>query len=80
MGVTYIEGEVAGTRGKTRKVRFLVDSGATYPLLPKSVWESLGLKAQAPPDVLVGAMALEILGLVLNPFDRNLYPMRMLMC
>ncbi|MGC9148488.1 MAG: aspartyl protease family protein [Sulfolobales archaeon] len=30
--------------GKSIKLRFLIDSGATYTVLTKSVWEELGLK------------------------------------
>lgn len=38
MGVTYVEGTVRGPDGKQAGVRFLVDSGATYTLLPYAVW------------------------------------------
>ena len=116
MGVTYIEGRVKGLSGKQEDVRFLVDSGATYSLLPKDVWKTIGLKpkrrlsfiladgttleravseafvtfpqgeAHTPvilgekgDEALLGAVTLEILGLVLNPFDRTLHPMRMLL-
>ncbi|MEW5767035.1 MAG: aspartyl protease family protein [bacterium] len=44
MGVTYVEGQVKGDRGEQESVKFLVDSGATYSLLPKRVWEAIGLK------------------------------------
>lgn len=44
MGITYIEGKVKGPTGKQETVNFLVDSGATYSLLPKTVWEALELK------------------------------------
>ena len=117
MGVTFIEGEVRGSSGKPETVRFLVDSGATYSLLPKAVWQAVGLtskrklsfvladgttversvseafvvfpqgEAHTPvilgeegDEALLGAVTLEILGLVLNPFDRTLHPMRMLLC
>jgi len=43
MGVTYVEGQVKGLSGKQENVKFLVDSGATYSLLPKAVWEGIGL-------------------------------------
>jgi clan AA aspartic protease len=43
MGITYIEGLVRGPTAQEESVRFLVDSGATYSLLPHSVWEALGL-------------------------------------
>ena len=44
MGITYIEGTARGPTGKEEPVRFLVDSGATYSLLPTPIWESLGLE------------------------------------
>lgn len=117
MGITYIEGLVKGPSGKQESVKFLVDSGATYSLLPKVVWEEIELKprrrasfiladgttveravseafivfpqgeAHTPvilgeenDEALLGVVTLEILGLVFNPFDRTLRPMRMLLC
>ncbi len=117
MGVTYIEGQVRGPSGIEETVKLLVDSGATYSLLPKTVWEAIELKpkrkvsftladgttlersvseayiilpqgeAHTPvilgeegDEALLGVVTLEILGLVLNPFDRTLRPMRMLLC
>ena len=44
MGITYVEGLVKGVSSKQENVKFLVDSGATYSLLPKAVWEAIGLK------------------------------------
>ncbi len=43
MGLTFIEGTVKGPSGITSKVKFLIDSGATYTLLPKSVCETIKL-------------------------------------
>ena len=43
MGVTHVEGVVTGPTGKQASVRFLVDSGATYTLLPHDVWQALEL-------------------------------------
>lgn len=116
MGVTYIEGVVTGLTGKQATVRLLVDSGATYTLLPYEDWQAIGLSAKRsltftladgtaierqvsechislpegeghtpvilgePGDeALLGVVTLEILGLVLNPFNRTLQPMRMLL-
>jgi len=42
MGISYIEGLVQGPKGE-EKVRFLIDSGTTYSLLPKTVWQKIGL-------------------------------------
>ena len=114
MGVTFVEGVVRGQGPVPETVRFLVDSGATYTLLPHDVWQRLGLASKrtvdfsladgslvqravsechiAPPqgeahtpvilglpgdEALLGVVTLEILGLVLNPFTRELQPMRM---
>lgn len=117
MGITYIQGLVSGPKGKQSEVKFLVDSGATYSVLPQNVWQAIGLEpkrkmtftladgtmiersisevflklpqgeAHTPvvlgengDHALLGVVTLEILGLVFNPFDRTLQPMRMLMC
>ena len=116
MGLTYIEGQVRGRKKKTATVRFLVDSGAVYTLLPEKVWKAIGLApkrtltftlADGTPvergvsecfislpqgeghtpvilgekddEAFLGAVTLEILGLVLNPFNRTLQPMRMML-
>jgi clan AA aspartic protease len=112
MGLTFIEGVVDGPAGQ-RSVKFLVDSGATYSLLPHDVCEALGLQPKRtlrftladgteierqvsecrvtiagqegytpvilgePGDdtPLLGAVTLEILGLVFDPFKRILREM-----
>lgn len=116
MGLTSIEGEVRGTPSKGVRVCFLLDSGASYTLLPETVWKALKLKPKRTmtfsladgttidrdisecliklpqgeghtpvilgmtgDEPLLGAVTLEILGLVLNPFNRTLHPMRMML-
>lgn len=116
MGITYVEGEAVGPKGKKASVRLLVDSGATYSLLPEAVWKAIGLTpkrkmgftladgtvverkvsecllvlpqgeghtpvilGEARDEGLLGMVTLEILGLVLNPFERSLQPMRALL-
>jgi len=116
MGIIYIEGTLEGPTGKKADIRFLVDSGATYSLLPNRVWESIELVekrrmsfvladgtsmergiseaylvlqegeghtpvilGEEDDEALLGVVTLEIMGLVFNPFDRTLHPMRMLM-
>ena len=116
MGATYIDGTVTGPTGKKVTARFLVDSGASYTLLPEKAWKRIGLKpkrtelfaladgttierrvsegritlpqgeAYTPiilgepgDEPLLGVITLEILGLVLNPFNRTLQPMRLLL-
>lgn len=113
MGITYVKGTVAGKNGKKATVKFLVDSGAVYTLVPEKTWKALGLKprksmtftladgtevqrkisscylslpqgedhtpiilGEAGDAALLGVVTLEILGLVLNPFTRQLQPMR----
>ncbi len=44
MGLIYAEVEVRREGGLSRKVKFLVDSGATLSVLPWSVWHGLGLE------------------------------------
>ena len=44
MGLIHIEGTVTGPRGKQVTLKFLVDSGATYTLLPQSVWRAIELE------------------------------------
>ena len=116
MGIVYIEGTVTGPSGKQVTVRFLVDSGATYTLLPYKDWQAIGLSSkrsvtfsladgttverhvsechiallqgeghtpvilgEMDDKPLLGIVTLEILGLVLNPFNRTLQPMQMLL-
>ena len=117
MGLTYVDGVVSGPSGESRPVRFLVDSGAKYSLLPVDVWRAIGLTpkrrltfvladgTQIERDVsechlrlpqgdghtpvvlgepgddqaLLGVVTLEILGFVLNPFNRTIQPGRMLL-
>lgn len=43
MGITYIEATVRGPKGEER-LSFLIDSGATYTLLPEPVWKKIGLE------------------------------------
>lgn len=114
MGLTFIEGTVTSPGGTQRTVKFLVDSGATYTLLPETVWREMGLApkrtmeftladgttisravsechlalagqeghtpvilGEAGDEALLGAVTLEILGLVLDPFRRTLQGMKM---
>jgi len=116
MGITYVEGRVRGATGKEKEECFLIDSGVTYTLLPKEVWQAIELKprrehtfvladgseikrkvsecyiilpqgeAHTPvilgeegDEALLGVVTLEILGLVFDPFKRELRPMRMLL-
>jgi clan AA aspartic protease len=49
MGVSYIQGTVRGPNGE-RPVRFLIDSGAVYSLLPADVWQAIGLLPKREMD------------------------------
>jgi len=46
VGISYIQGTVRGPTGTEANVRFLIDSGATYSLLPEPVWHAIGLTPQ----------------------------------
>ena len=52
VGLTYIDGRVhaPGRTRKSRRVRFLVDSGAIYSVLRKADWRALGLKPSRTLD------------------------------
>jgi predicted aspartyl protease len=113
MAITYVDGVARGPTGQEEPVRFLVDSGATYSLLPEPVWRSIKLEptremiftpadgttvhrrisrcylmlpqgedytpvilGEPGDEALLGVVTLEILGLVFNPFNRTLQPMR----
>ena len=43
MGLMFIDGVVTGPTGRSRAVRFLVDSGAKYTLLPEDDWRAIEL-------------------------------------
>ena len=43
MGISYIQGTVRGPSETEATVRFLIDSGAIYSLLPEPVWQAIGL-------------------------------------
>ena len=117
MGVTYLAAPVTGPTGVSKDVKFLVDSGAQYTLLPEDVWNDIGLQAKrterftlvdgtvierdisecrikldkgemhtpvilGQPDdaqALLGVITLEEFGLMLNPFNRALVPMNMVL-
>jgi len=113
MGLTYIDAEVANFSSQAELIRFLVDSGANYSLLPQEVWQRLGLQpmrrvsavladgsvlerdvsecriclegiagttpvllGEAGDEALMGVVTLENLGLMLNPYQRTLQPLR----
>ena len=48
MGLTYVHARLRKVdgRGAARDVRFPVDSGAIYSVLPKKVWRALRLKPE----------------------------------
>ena len=114
MGLVKITGKVG--KGKTAtEVDFLVDSGATFTVLPEDVWKKLNLKpleklkftladstiisrqisevwleyggrgrtvqvilGEPKDEALLGALTLKALGLVLNPFTRELMPIKLM--
>ena len=44
MTISYVQGTVRGPAGQQATVRFLIDSGAAYSLLPAHVWHAIGLE------------------------------------
>ena len=49
MGLSYIQGTVRGSTGE-QAVRFLIDSGAVYSLLPAPIWQAIGLAPKREMD------------------------------
>lgn len=115
MGMTKILAKVS-KGSKSQEVEFLVDSGATYTLLPEKVWKKFRLRpmrevtfsladgrtikrkiseirfeykglfgttpvilGEKGDEALLGVLTLETLGLILNPFTRELIPMKMML-
>jgi clan AA aspartic protease len=48
MALTHVPGKVSrsGRRRRLVPVRFLVDTGAVFTVLPETVWRAIGLKAE----------------------------------
>lgn len=117
MGMTVVNLKVKNPQDENRFIEeeFLVDSGATFPVVPKALLEKIGIKSQreqkftladgrivrrnvgeaifefqgkrAPAPVvigrkddslLLGTLALEAMGLILDPFQRKLYPAKLM--
>ena len=49
MSLSFVQGMVRGPSGE-QPVRFLIDSGAVYSLLPDSVWRAIGLVPKREMD------------------------------
>lgn len=47
--MSYVQATVHGPRGE-QSVRFLIDSGAIYSLLPEPVWQAIGLAPKREMD------------------------------
>jgi len=115
MGLVCVEG-VVRREGRAVRVRFLVDSGATYTVLSEPIWKELGPEPKVETEFLLadgtairrrvseslleqpgygerhtpvvlrepgdgnllGAVTLEVFGLVLDPSRMELRPMRTL--
>jgi clan AA aspartic protease len=46
MGVVFVDVELTGSARRRAIATFLVDSGARYSVLPRSLWKRLGLRPQ----------------------------------
>lgn len=112
MGLAYIDGKVSHQKASAAQ-RFLVDGGATYTVLPQSVWKKLKLTpkreqsfiladgtvmkrkvsechieipqgechtpvilGEKNDEAVLGAVTLEELAVILNPFERKLQPIQ----
>jgi clan AA aspartic protease len=118
MGLTRIQATIANPARPPRSARlkFLLDSGAMYSVVPASVLQRLGIKpgktktfiladgteitrslgearfrlngeegtspvifGEEGDSILLGSISLEVLGLILDPFKRELRPLPMIL-
>ncbi len=118
MGLTYIEASIANPAKpkKSMRLKFLVDSGAMYSVVPANMLRKLGVKprsrrrfiladgsevsrrmgevlfrfdgqegtspvifGQKDDSILLGSVSLEVLGMFLDPFKRELHPLPMIL-
>lgn len=71
-----------------RRMKFTLADGTTidrqiseaFLKLPEGQAHTPVILGEGTDQALLGVVTLEILGLVFNPFDRTLQPMRMLLC
>jgi len=118
MGLTFVQAAIANPAKPRRSARlkFLVDSGAMYSVVPAPVLRRLGIKpgktktfiladgteikrsigealfrmngeegaspvifGERGDSTLLGSISLEVLGLILDPFKRELRPLPMML-
>jgi aspartyl protease family protein len=118
MGLTYVRATIANPRRPKQgaRLKFLVDSGAVYSVVPARILRRLGIKpgktksfiladgtevkrlvghalfrfngdeapspvifGEAGDSLLLGSVSLEALGLMLDPFKRELRPLPMIL-
>ena len=116
MGLIHVDGIVTGPTGQSRAVRFIVDGGAKYSLLPLADWRAIGLVpkrrmsfvladgtvierdvsechitlpqgdghtpvilGEGDDEALLGVVTLEMLGFILDPFNRTVRPARLML-
>jgi len=118
MGLTFVQATIANPAKPRRSARlkFLVDSGAMYSVVPATVLGRLGIKpgksktfiladgteikrsigqalfrmngeegaspvifGEKGDSTLLGSISLEVLGLILDPFKRELRPLPMML-
>lgn len=118
MGLTYIQATISNPRRpkQNARLKFLVDSGAAYSVVPARILRRLGIKpgktksfiladgteikrslgevlfrmngeegtspvifGEKGDSVLLGSFSLEVLGLMLDPFKRELRPLPMML-
>ena len=115
MGLTTITAKI-GKDNEVLEMEFLVDSGASFTVLPEKAWKKLGLEpifkrkfsladgtiiqrdisevwfefggeratiqvvlGEGNDTALLGVLTLEALGLMINPFSRELVSMKLML-
>jgi hypothetical protein len=78
VGIVYVEGTLRGRNGHEEHLRQRSISEC-YIILPQGEGHTPVILGEPGDEALLGVITLEILGLILNPFTRQLQPMRMML-
>ena len=78
MGLFNVSGRLTGPTGRTQAVELLVDTGATFLVVPRALADQLDLRPSrtCPIQTAGGAVALESLLLAADPVAKRLVPVK----
>jgi predicted aspartyl protease len=76
MGLFHVPVRLTGPTGRSETIEALVDTGATFLVVPCALADRLELRPSRTCPALLGAVALESLLLAPDPVARRLVPVR----